>query len=72
MFADWRIYLKNEKNFTVKLDKDLKKMHDYDDQDQIYYKPFQFMSYNIRLLENIKFNKVYLESTVIIFINLKV
>ena len=72
MFSDWIVYLKNVKNFSVKLEKDVKKMHDYDDQDEIYYKPMQFMSHNIRILENIKFNKVYLESTVSIYFYLKV
>ena len=41
-------------------------MHDYDDKDEIFYNPLQYMTYNIKLFEKIKFNKVYLESTVLI------
>lgn len=63
--AEWRVYLRNENNYTVKLDKDTKKMHDYEDKDEIFYKPLQYMTHNIKLFEKLKFNKVYLESTVI-------
>jgi hypothetical protein len=54
----------NENGYKIKLDKDTKKMHDYDDKDEINYRPLQFMSHNIKLFEKLKFNKNYLESTV--------
>jgi hypothetical protein len=57
-FEDWRITIKNEMNTSIYLENEAKKMHQYDDTDQIFYNPLQKVSKNLApLISNIKLNK---------------
>ena len=64
-FADWRIKIKNPwSENKINLVKDTHKMHNYEDQDEIFYRPLQFITTNISIFDGIHFKKVYAESTV--------
>ena len=55
---EWKIEIKNEKNSSIKLEKDHKKMHHYEDGGNLYYEPFQFVSKNLApLISNIQLKK---------------
>jgi hypothetical protein len=57
-FEDWDISIKNIKNTTIYLDNEVKKMHQYEDNEQIYYNPLQKVSKNLApLIADIKLEK---------------
>jgi hypothetical protein len=57
-FEDWQIVIKNENGKSVTLENEEKKMHQYDDTDQIYYNPLQKVSKEMtQLISNLKLTK---------------
>jgi hypothetical protein len=71
-FEDWEITIKNEKNLTIYLENEVKKMHQYEDNENIYYNPLQKISKNLApLISNIKLTKKKSDASVNIIYNLK-
>jgi hypothetical protein len=57
-FEDWQIVIKNENGKSLTLENEEKKMHQYDDTDQIYYNPLQKVSKEMtQLISNLKLTK---------------
>ena len=61
---DWKIYLKNEKNDTLALDKSYLKYNTFTGSNKLYYRPFEFIKNNtVSLLRKINLNKQLYESS---------
>ena len=61
---DWKFYLKNKKNETIKLDKSFIKFNDLSLPQNLYYKPLEFMKNNtVSLLKSINLDKTLYESS---------
>jgi hypothetical protein len=64
-FNDWEILIKNEMNLTIYLENEVKKMHQYEDNEMIYYDPLQKISKNMApLISNINLKKKKSDSSV--------
>ena len=61
---EWKIYLKNERNDTLILDKSYLKYNTFTGSNKLYYKPFEFIKNNtVSLLRRINLNKKLYESS---------
>jgi len=57
-FEEWSIKIYNQKNLSLTFEKDHKKMHHYDDGENLYYEPLQFVLKNLApLISNIQLKK---------------
>jgi hypothetical protein len=64
-FENWQIVIKNENGKILNLENEEKKMHQYDDTDQIYYNPLQKVSKELtQLISNLKLTKKKSDSSV--------
>jgi hypothetical protein len=64
-FGHWKLQLSNINDKSLILNKEFKKMHDYEDSNNLYYEPLEFTSSNLlSLIQNIPLNKSNHDSSV--------